>query len=821
MTGWNRFVRTVAVIAGVVVLGMSGTGCVSGLNRYQTRGTLDLPGLTAPVTVRRDEKGMAFIRADNFDDLIFAQGFVTARDRLFQMDLIRRTIQGRMAELAGKKALDQDMRMRTVGLYRLARKQAAILDPDIAARFRKYADGINAFIKATPQDLHLEFRLAGTAPEPWTIVDSLGLLYFLGYATAADLDTEILLEMLLRTAGYDKTRQVLPLNIHPDDPSDTGEWKEVPPPDRLISMPPPFSQVAAFLPDRYLRTGSNNWAVSPARSATGAAMVCGDTHLDPRILPGVWYPVGLIGPGIRAVGVAIPGIPGMAMGRTDHIALAMTNNYADIQDLSLVTPDPDRPEHYIENGKSHPFDIRVETLKIKDPDAPGGFTFHEFMVRTTQKGPVVTDLFDSLEPHRPVVLRFAPAESMTPDIGLLDILTAKNSMELKQALTRLPMVCFNWVFADGQGTIGFQVSGRVPIREKGHGAFPGVGPGSPLGAENGQPPPRTSARDTWTGWIPVHEMPGILDPPAGWIGTCNHKIVPPDYPYYYSSYFAPRYRYQRLSELMAGSDLKTPEQMWRYQQDVLNPMARSIAPEMTRALMRDPDTRPMAAVLGDWDFHDDPDAVAPTLFQAVYLFFAKAVFEDELGKDNTRLLVNTWYFWQERLQQMVLNGRSDWFDDVRTPDRSETVSDLFVRAGHQAKAYLTGRLGPDMTRWQWGRVHTLTLVSPVAKDGWIARVLGMGPMPMGGSGETLYRGWYDADDPFAVTHCAALRMVVDFADPDKIRAVLPGGVAGRLFHPHHKDRVAPFMSGNPEYWWFSDDAIHAHTVTIQKLVPQG
>jgi len=165
LTGWNRFVRTVAVIVGVVVLGMSGTGCVSGLNRYQTRGTLDLPGLTAPVTVRRDEKGMAFIRADNFDDLIFAQGFVTARDRLFQMDLIRRTIQGRMAELAGKKALDQDMRMRTVGLYRLARKQAAILDPDIAARFRKYADGINAFIKATPQDLHLEFRLAGTAPE--------------------------------------------------------------------------------------------------------------------------------------------------------------------------------------------------------------------------------------------------------------------------------------------------------------------------------------------------------------------------------------------------------------------------------------------------------------------------------------------------------------------------------------------------------------------------------------------------------------------------------------------------------------------------------
>jgi penicillin amidase len=264
---------------------------------------------------------------------------------------------------------------------------------------------------------------------------------------------------------------------------------------------------------------------------------------------------------------------------------------------------------------------------------------------------------------------------------------------------------------------------------------------------------------------------------------------------------------------------KTPEQMWEFQRDVKNTMARAIAPKMADALMQHPETRPLGGILAAWDFQDDPAAAAPAVFQAVYLYFARAVFEDELGIDDTGRMLDTWYFWQERLQQMILGGRSVWFDDVRTPNRTETLTDLFVRAGQQAGALLTARLGPDMTKWQWGDLHTLSLAPSLVQHGVMARLLGTGPMPMGGSGETLYRGWYDATDPFAVTHCAALRMVVDFADPDKILAVLPGGVTGRLFHPHHKDQVGSFMSGEHTYWWFSDFAIDAHTETAQVLIP--
>lgn len=309
------------------------------------------------------------------------------------------------------------------------------------------------------------------------------------------------------------------------------------------------TKVTRLPTDRYLRTGSNNWAVSGARTATGSALLCGDTHLDPRMLPGVWYPVGLISRDIRAVGVNIPGIPGMAMGRTSHIALAMTNNYADLQDLYLVRVDPEHPGRYLDKGRSRPFDVRKEILKIKDPRAPSGFRHHEITVQSTDIGPVVTGRLDGLTLDTPVALRFAPAESMIPDIGLLRILTAKNCGALKQALTTLPMISMNWVFADIFGRIGYQTSGRVPIRKKGYGTFLRSDTGIFLQQE-----------DPWVGWIPVDEMPGILDPPAGWIGTCNHKTVPSDYPYYYSSYFAPRYRYERLAELMTELTAQPPAQ---------------------------------------------------------------------------------------------------------------------------------------------------------------------------------------------------------------------------------------------------------------------
>jgi len=252
----------------------------------------------------------------------------------------------------------------------------------------------------------------------------------------------------------------------------------------------------AYTGDRKLRAGSNNWAVSPAFSASGSTILSGDPHLDPRILPGVFYPVGLITPEIRAVGTNIAGIPGMAIGRTDYIALSATNNYGDLLDLYIETIDPESPDNYLEGEKSIPFIHIKETLTIKDKDDPKGYRQETVTIRSTGRGPVVSNIFPDLKTKNVITLKFAPAESMEPALGLVDILTATNSEELVLALKKIPMVCFNWVFADTSGNIGHQSSGKIPIRYDGDGTFPC---------------PVRDSRDNWHGWIPQDEMPGTLN----------------------------------------------------------------------------------------------------------------------------------------------------------------------------------------------------------------------------------------------------------------------------------------------------------------------
>ncbi len=774
------------------------------LNDYQDDGQLKLAGLDYPVTVIRDDAGIAYIHAENIGDMFFAQGFITAQDRLFQMQLTRMYYEGRICEMAGDKARDLDIRMRTIGISRMAKKQARILNPVLAEQFQHYVDGINTFIKKCPDDLALEFRLAGIKPDLWQVEDCLGVLFYMGYSTAANLTTEIISQMLLDTLGYEKTAMLLPLNMNLDDPDDKG-LIVMPPKENLGSSLPFDPGLLAFTRDRILRVGSNNWAVSPEKSVTGSAMLAGDPHLDPRILPGVWYPAGLICPGIRAVGVQIPGIPGMGVGRTEHTALSATNNYGDMVDLYIETVDPGNPDHYLEGNHSIAFGHIKECLKIKDKDAPGGFRTEDLDIRTTRRGPVVSKVLKGLDSNKVVTLRFAPMESMTPDIGVLDLLTAKNAEELSRAMQDLPIACFNWVFADTSGNIGHTTSGRIPIRRQG-GTFPYV---------------VKDSTDNWQGWIAPDQMPGQMNPAKKWVGTCNNKTVDSSFPGYYSSFFAPSFRYERLKELMTGKAKQVPLDLFQYQRDTGNVMARRIAPVMAGILLATPETKDLGRILADWDYKDDPEKPGPLLFQSIYRHFALAVFEDDLGPQKVLTLLNSWYYWQERLLQFVLAGESLFFDDLRTAGKTETMADLFVRAAHSTRKELSEILGDDPVQWRWGDLHTLELVNPLVRKGQLKDLFGTGPMPMGGSGETLYRGWYDFETPYTVTHCASLRFVADMGDDEKFMAVLPGGAAGRTFHSHQKDLVKDFMDGSVRYWWFSDAAIKAHAKHILTLVPKS
>jgi penicillin G amidase len=775
------------------------------LNSYQSSGTLELPGLKEPVTVLRDEKGMAYIYARDMDDAIMAQGFVTAQDRLFQMELTRLIATGRICELAGEGAKPLAIRMKTIGFLRNARKHSDLLDAATKSFFQKYLDGVNAFITLRPKEHPLEFKLAGIKPTSWQIEDSLAVAYFMSWNTAANLTTEIIAQMLVEKVGPKKAMEIFPLSANPDETLG-GRKEAFTTGSEWIPLSLERNEcVLSYLGDRAFGLGSNNWCVGPFFSPGGKPIVANDPHLDCRVLPGPWYPTGLITPWIRAVGVTVPGIPGILVGRTEHIAIGVTNAYGDNQDLYVETLDPNDSERYLEGDRSLPFDTVEEILLIKDEKETGGYKKEKLTIRLTRRGPVISGVLDRLKTQNVMTLRWAPFDRMDPCIGLHYMLGSRSVSELREAIKCVNILLLSFGFADQEGNIGWQVSGRIPIRAKGDGTIPYV---------------VKDSEDDWVDYVRPEEMPQSHNPERGWVGTCNHNVIAKDYPYYYSSYLAPSYRYERLKQLLDNPNPKSVEDHWQFQRDTMNLMAKRIAPLMSRVLMEHEETKIIGEILSIWDYKDDPDKAAPTIFQAVYRQFALLVFQDELGDDLARTMLDNWFFWEERLQTMVLDGSSPWFDNVRTEGVRESRDDLFYKAGLKISQDLASSLGKDPKRWVWGSVHQIEFLSPIRTKGFGTGLLGGGSHPAPGSGETLNCGIYRFSEPFDVVVSASLRMVADLSDQDKVLAVLPGGVCGRLFHPHTKDQVEPFMNGDKVYWWFSDSAISEHAKTRLELMPQ-
>ena len=785
----------------VVLLAATATGCA--LNTYRDHGILPLSGLQAPVQVLRDEKGMAYIHAGSLDDALLAQGFVTSQDRLFQMELTRLLAAGRISELVGEKGRAMDVRMRTIGIARQAARHAAMLSPTARRFFERYVQGANQFIATRPEDYPLEFRLAGLRPAPWTVPDALTVLYFMGWSTSANLNSEVIAQMLVDRLGPQRAGELLPLNINPDRPGRNAARTKAP-----IAAPPlglrPDGALAGYLADLPLAVGSNNWVVDGPHSAGGKPIVANDPHLEVSMLPGPFYPVGLITPQIRAVGAQIPGIPGISIGRTAQVALGITNAYGDIQDLCVERVDPNDPGRYLEGDHSLPFETLTETLLIRDKKAPDGMRRETIIIRSTRRGPVVSEVIEGLATDKVLTLRWSPFEAMGPEPGLDRIITARSAAELRAALAQITPVMLNFVYADRDGEIGWFVSGRLPIRRQGDGALP-------YDVSDGQ--------DQWTGWVPADRMPQDRNPARGWIGTCNHYTVGEDFPYYYSSYAAHSGRYRRLRDLLDTPGRKAAEDHWGFQQDIYNPVGARLAPIMAAALTADPRTAPLGAVLAQWDYLDRAESPAPLVFQSVYRHFARRILIDELGPELSATLLTNWYFWQERIEEMTVAGTAAWFDDTTTPAVVETRDDLLRLAGLDALAELSADLGPRPDKWRWGDLHRLTLVSPIRRQGFGRDLLGAGSHAVAGSGDTLRRNRYEFNRPYQVKVAATLRMVADLGDDEKLLAVLPGGASGRFFHPHYKDQATSYLDGTPVFWWFSEAAIRAHVHRTLELLP--
>ena len=761
-------------------------------------GTLSLRVLDAPVTVKRDGYGVPYIYAETLADAMRIQGFVTAQDRLSQILLTRKLVNGRLAEQIGEAGLRSDILIRVLGLNRLGRIWAAQLESPSFDLHEWYLQGVNAYIATREDEFPLAVRLSPEPRKPFTLEDLTAQYLFLAFNSTGNWRAELLSQALVDHLGAERAAEISMLTVNPDDGS---EWAS----DYSLAANPaalPASGAFPQLPEP--ADGSNSWAMSGPRSAGGAPILANDPHIDARRLPGIWHPVGLITPQWRAVGAAGAGFPGLGVGRSDHIAWGVTNAYSDVADLFIKREDPEREAHYLEGEQSLPFRVIEETIRVRDRSAPGGYREQPLTIRYTQRGPVISDHGLTIEDGRLYSLRWSVAENVASQtqIGIEGIMLAEDAQQAREIIRQINAP-YNYTVADTKGNIAHYTAGHVPIRRRGDGALP---------------VPVDSADDEWLGFIPFDQAPASLNPPRGWVGNANHRTVGGNFQGNWTSYAAASWRYRRMQELFSENGALASNDHWAAIVDTLNPMARDLAPLMERALETDPDTRAAAGILRRWNYFDEPDLAAPALFQAMMRSLVMRVFEDELGAELARQYASDIYYWQERLQRNLLAGEWEWFDDRRTEEIEDRDS-LFRAAARDAWIELQSRLGPDPEEWRWGDLSRLKFRNPWVPGELADRLLGGGDFPGRGSGETLGRGRFPGLGNYDPRVIDSLRFVADLADEDKVLAVIPGGVSSRLFDPHLNDQLPVWLSGEIGYWWFSDKAIAADTKQEMRFTP--
>ena len=769
-------------------------------------GELAVPGLTAKVRVLRDEHGIPYIFAANTPDLIRAQGFVTAQSRLFQLEGYRAIATGRLAEAIGEGGLPGDRQVRLLGLRRNAERHAKLLSSAARDFLTWYAEGMNAYISGHADDHPVELRLAGFVPRPWTLEDMVTVLHFANFSQAANFKAELTMQKLIDKFGADKAlRELAPVNVNPlrtQQPLIVGGAagaRRLGDVELLAGLDGPDSLLEASAP---LAVGSNNWAVGSSRTASGAAVLVNDPHLDARLLPGVWHPVGLFAPDIQAVGAALPAVPGIQVGRTAFVAFGLTNAYGDSQDLFIEKVAPGQPEHYVDGDQARPFQVIEETIRVKDKDAPGGFREDKLRIRATPRGPVVSGPVLGYDGEALLSLRMASAELPGGGIGIDQLLTARNIADVDQAAQAMDVIYFNYVFVDKAGGIGHRATGRVPVRASRQGSHP-----KPVGPA-----------DDWRGFIPPDQMPA-MSPARDWVGTANHDNRPDGYAFDYSSYFASSYRIRRMIEVLdQGQGMRSADQS-ALMMDAQNLQAPRLKPALVAALQGDAANADLARILAAWDGRDDKDLAAPLIYHKLYERLVYETYVDEMGDKLARDYLGQWYLWQERFDELLKTPDSPWFDDTRTPQK-ETLPDLIKRAAAAVRPELQARHGTDPAKWKWGDEHRIAFVSPLRRSGAGRDFMGYAEAPMSGSGATLLRALTPFMGGFDVEFFASMRLVADMGDDDKIEAVVSGGVVDRQFHPHQKDQLPAWSEGRLLPWWFDPKQVEAHAVRRQELVPK-
>lgn len=712
----------------------------------QTNGTLELEGLRRPAEVVREPSGVVHIRAADEHDLFFALGVAHAQDRLWQMEFQRRVGAGRLSEVLGRAALEQDRFLRTFGFYRAARSAYRSLGPEGRAAVDAYVAGVNAYLRTDP-GLPLEFRLLGYEPEPWRPADVLVWAKMMSFDLSANYESE-LERYRLRARGLQPSRIAELMPPYPED-------GPVILPEGGGASPQAERQAEALL--RLRRSlpvsleASNNWVVSGRRTESGAPLLANDPHLGLGVPP-LWYLAHLKSPTLEAVGATLPGVPGVVIGRNRDIAWGVTNVGADVQDLYVLEEARDG-RGYRYRGEVRPYRVREERIEVGDGEDV------TLRVRETVYGPVVSGVVDA-PGARPLALRWTSLEPEDRTIeAFLGVNRAGGWEEFNEALRLYKAPSQNFVYADEEGNIGYVAPGKFPVRREGH---------------SGLAPVPGDGRWDWEGSVPFESWPRALNPREGFVVTANNKAVPDSYPYRISLEWAEPYRAERIRRMILSAGRLGVKDMVRIQQD-----RRSLLFEDFRPVLEDlgplgPRARQWRERLLRWDGDARPGSREAALFEAWYTELTRLPAR-EVGRR----------YWDEPRYLLRAMRRGD-----RSCRPSGGRGDC-LRFAARALERALERLGEEVP--EWGAAHRAVFEHPVLSQTPLARFAGR-EVAAGGDAYTVNVGPYDPAS-FRMDSGPSYRQVVDLSPEGRSLYVIPMGQSGSPLSGHFDDLLGLWSGG--------------------------
>ena len=749
----------------------------------EIHGTMKVHGLHQPVRVQRDKWGVAHIYAADTHDLFFAQGFVAAQDRLFQMELWKRAGQGRLAEVLGPAAVERDAQARRLRYRGDLDAEYASYAPDTLPILRAFTDGINAYIKAIQapggRGLPVEFQVAGFKPEPWQPVDCLNRLaaYSMMSNAAGELEHAQLVTLLGATqatalSSFEPHTQLTPAPGVDFSGLSPALLANVVSSDKRIPFPASAMQE------------SNNWTVSGALTATGKPILANDPH---RIIaePSLRYIVHLVAPGWNVVGAGEPALPGVAAGHNEQIAWGFTIFGLDQEDLYLETLDPAQPGRYKTPTGWETMTESSETIAVR------GATPVTIRVKYTRHGPVLWE-----DGKRALALRWVGAEPGAAGyLGSLSLDRARNWQEFEQAMPRWKVPSENIVYADREGNIGEHSTGLAPLRTNFNGLLPVPGDG---GYE-------------WQGFVPNASLPHQFNPAEQFIATANHKMIPDDFPFPVGFEWTPPTRFQRIHDVLAeakrtGHKL-TLDDMGALQSDVVSLMARKLQPMLRAALEAQGSavpatTRTVADMLLKWDGALREDS-APAVLYELWTQELDTLVMDRVIPRQARAIVPPW-------------GTPKVVSELeQLPDGRDA---LLLAALGAARGRLQTLQGDDPAKWSWGALHQVYFRHALDAAPGAAALFDRGPFPRSGDGDVVQATSLDRKT-FEQVAGASYREIFDLGDWDRSLAVNVPGQSGQPGSPHYDDLLPLWRAGRYFQLAYSRKAVDAVTTDVLELRP--